>query len=174
MDLQHVLHGADEIGIRLRRDAPACLQPGLEAVFSAPPAPSRWRSRPRSPAPPACRRAASGSIVHALPEAPSRPAWSAWPLPCRPSGPHRPRAGHVPDAVAPSIPCRSTSSWSMIRSCSSSRTLWIFLPAALIACHLSAPPGPALPRPPGRSVARYCCRQYSGDRPSGETRIRCK
>ena len=33
IDLQHVLHGAHEFGIALRREAPALLQPRLEFVF---------------------------------------------------------------------------------------------------------------------------------------------
>ena len=37
--LQHVLHGADKLGISLGRDAPAFLQPRLEFVFF-----SVWRT----------------------------------------------------------------------------------------------------------------------------------
>ena len=39
VNLQHVLHGADELSIALRRDAPALLQPRLELVFF-----SVWRT----------------------------------------------------------------------------------------------------------------------------------
>ena len=49
--------------------------------------------------------------------------------------------------VAPSSPCRhplspgASSSWSIFRSCSSSRTLWIFLPVVLTASPLYLPRG---------------------------------
>ena len=68
IDLQHVLHGADELGAGLGRDAPAFFQPGLELVFF-----SVWRT-------------VSLLMLSTIALATSRSASSCSVQPARPSG----------------------------------------------------------------------------------------
>ena len=85
IDLQHVLHGADELGVALGRDAPALFQPkpaplqngGLSSFFSASCAPSLGGCSPLSRTPPAGPTIISASNGPGLPAVPRRPAQSS-------------------------------------------------------------------------------------------------